>query len=141
MESLGRHLPAFDRLDAAVSHFSIHAGAVEQAGEIILKAHFLIENGIPNRITRMSVAVEIFQPEFFYDAGFTVVVGAAHPHPDLAGSVAAEHRTFMDNKGFYTMPGSSQSSTHTCQTAADHAKLHFMPDSFHNCFSEERCYK
>lgn len=131
VKCLRRHLPALDGLDPAAVHDRILAGTVEQTGQIVLKFHLFIKNTVPDGIIRIVVPVKIFEPDLLYEPGLHPARRTADPHADLAGRIAAEHRTFMHENGFDSMPRRLNRRAHSCQTAADHAEVSLMFDCLH----------
>ena len=131
MELLRGHLPAGHRTDLRTVHFRGKAAAVEQRGQIFLKTDLFEQDAVPNREIDIGVAVKIFEAEFLDQTGFQLMRGTADPHADLAGSVAAEHRTFLHDESFDAVPCRRDGGAHAGQTAADHTELNPMYYRFH----------
>ena len=125
MPGLGGELPALDGDDAAAVHLGVQAGAVEQRVEVFLEADFLVEDAVPDRVVLIGIAVEVLEQDFLDDAGLAVVfaVGAADPHADLGGGVAAEHRPFLHDHDAGAMAGRRDCRAQAGQAAADDANV------------------
>ncbi|OPZ31475.1 MAG: hypothetical protein BWZ02_00215 [Lentisphaerae bacterium ADurb.BinA184] len=118
-------LPALDAGQARAVHLGRIDRAVQEEFEVGLEAGRAVEHAVPDRVAGQGVAVEVFELEFLDDAGLAQVpaVGAADPHADLAGGVAAEYRPVLDEGGAGAVPGRGHGRAQSGQAAADDAEV------------------
>ena len=108
---LRRRVVGFNRFYTAIFHSQISTNRIEQQGQILFAAAHTVKHTIPARIVAFRIGVQIFQKHLFHDTGFFAIVapGAANPHSDFAGSIAAQHGAIVNQYGLYAFTGSSHS--------------------------------
>ena len=139
-ESLGGHLVARHRQDAAVTavgavpllHLGVHAGAVEEQGDIPLPQDEIVQHRVPDVEVLGGVAAEILQSDLLHDTRLAVVlaVGTADPHTDLGGGVAPENGTLLHEYGLSTATRRRDGRADACHTAADDTEIGGKGDGF-----------
>ena len=113
-------------------HRRVHAGAVEQQGDILLPQDEVVEDGVPDIEVLGGIAAEVLQGDLLDDTGLAVVlaVGAADPHTDLGGGVASEDGTLLHEHGLGTVPRRRDGRADARHTAADDAEVGAKGDGF-----------
>lgn len=123
------HHPAGHRSDPPrlVRAFRVdltHVG-VEVERDAGLGAHGVQDHGVPVVGVSVRVAELVLHEQFAHDAALTGMVvlavpgRAAHPDPDLAARVAAEHRPVVDQRDAPAEPGRGDRRADPGQAAAD----------------------
>ena len=81
------------------------------------------------------IVAEITKLHLLENPGLIVLggLGSADTHSYLAGGVASEYRTVLDKDYLGTVPCCGNSSTHSCEPAADNHKVSFELSGVFDC--------
>jgi hypothetical protein len=128
-ETFRTHHPAGHRVDApgvvgAAGHDLPHVG-VEEQRDVRLGPDRVEQHEVPVVRVARRVAVLVLDQQFPHHPAFAGEVvdavsgGAAHPDPDLAAGVAAEHRPVGDERDLPAEARGGHRRAHPGQPAAD----------------------
>ena len=118
-------------LDHAILDLGADDIGVEEQGDVGFKLHLLVEQQIPLRVAACGVAHGVLEAEFLDEtglaaAGFSAVaVGADDVHLDLAGGVAAEHGTVLNENDAGAATGGRDGGADAGKSAAGDKKIGF----------------
>ena len=137
VEGLGVGLPRLDAHDAVAVHGGVEAGGAQQQGQVFLRLCLFVQHAVPKGVFEGGVLIEVFEEDLLADAALAVVlaVGAADPHSDLAGGVAAQHGTILHQHHLSAVARRRNGTAKPRHAAADHAKLGLICQRSHDMFS------
>ena len=116
----------------------IEDGCVEKERDVLLISNHLQHDGVEEDRVAFGIAVEVFQEDLVEHAtlsGPAVVIAhvtsrTQHPQTDLAGGVAAEHRTVLHKHHFQSLPSGGDGRTSASDASSHDHKVGGERDCF-----------